>query len=506
MLKILHAAQIHAADAHTIAHEPIASIDLMERASGVFARWFIEKFLDECDHFDCPEIKIFCGPGNNGGDGLAIARLLHENGFTPEVFVLNIGIENSADFQLNLKRLQQINYEIQYISNEADFPEIRKSSFIIDALFGSGLNKPLQGVAAVLIEYLNKADANRVAVDIPSGLFADKKSDGTIFLAHHTLSFELPKLAFLFPENEKYVGEFTFLTIGLDKKFIAQQETKNYLLERYDVEERFRKRKKFSHKGNYGSVLIIGGSYGKMGAVHLSAKAALKTGCGLATAYIPTCGYTAIQASLPEAMTLCDKETQHIADISFETKFDAVAIGMGLGTHPVTSEAFLNFLKKQTQPLLLDADALNILSQHKNKLKLIPQNSIITPHPKEFERLFGNTDNDFERHLLQLQKASELKIIIVLKGAHTIIAYPDGTSYFNATGNPGMATAGSGDVLSGIIVSLLAQGYTPKEAALMGVYIHGWAGNVASVTHSMTALTASNIIDSFSEVFVGLER
>ncbi len=502
MLPILSAPQIKAADAYTIANEPVAAVDLMERASVTFCKWFTEKFPDTSK-----PVFIFCGKGNNGGDGLAVARLLLNQGFTLKVFVVGNNAPGS-DFQINHERLVAINKNILFnIQQENDLPEIPANTTIIDALFGSGLNKPLEGIYKSLIEYLNNIEAVKVSVDIPSGLFCDERSEGIIFKAQHTFSFELPKYAFLLPENNIYVGDFYFESIGLNRHFIQEQITTHWYITFDDIVSRFRPRNKFGHKGTYGHSLIIAGSYGKMGAAALAAKAALHSGSGLVTVYIPQCGYAVLQTAVPEAMVICDEKEKHISAINIEQRnYSAIGVGMALGNHKKTAEALFSFLENQTQPLVLDADALNILAANTNYLHLIPKHTIITPHPKEFERLFGKTENDYERHQLQIRKAVELGIIIILKGANTAIALPDGNTYFNSTGNPGMATAGSGDVLTGIITALLVQGYSAEDAAIMGVYIHGKAGDVAATEKSQTYITATDIIEALSSIFLSIER
>lgn len=502
MLPILSTAQIKAADQYTITHEPIASIDLMERAAAVFCKWFSENFSATNK-----SIYIFCGKGNNGGDGLAVSRILLKQDYEVKTFIVSSNATPSNDFSINLERLSQTaNSKILHIEKPEDFPLIEKETVVIDALFGSGLNKPLEGIFKELIEHLNLCHCHKIAIDIPSGLFSNQHSEGAIFKAQHTFSFELPKYAFLLPENYTYVGNFHFDSIGLNQHFISEQITDTYYLTFNDITTRFRKRKKFEHKGSYGHALLIAGSYGKTGAAILAAKAALHSGCGLATVYTSSCGYNAIQGSLPQAMLLCDEKENFISEIPETNIYSAIGIGPGIGTHKKTATALFQFLEKQNSPLVLDADALNIIATDKRYLHLIPKNSIITPHPKEFERLFGKSENDFERHALQVQQAKALGIIIVLKGANTAIAMPDGNTYFNATGNPGMATAGSGDVLTGIITSLLAQGYSPEDAAIIGVYIHGMAGDVATKNKSQTFITALEIIDSLSSVFMSVEE
>jgi NAD(P)H-hydrate epimerase len=506
MLKILTAEQFKAADAYTIEHEPIASIDLMERASENFTDWLIDKF----NPYDIP-VYIFCGLGNNGGDGLAISRMLQEGGYTVKTYIVRYAEKVSADFDVNYKKLQKLSknknstLEIHDITNENEIPVIEEGAIIIDALFGTGLNKPLEGLAEQVVKKLNESKAIKVAVDIPSGMFADKKSTGLIFKADYTYTFELPKFSFFLPENFPYVGEFEFGTIELNQQFIAEQKTNHFYITQEDVSNIIKHRKKFDHKGTYGHAFIIGGSYGKIGAIHLAAKAALRSGCGLVTVYIPECGYDIIQTSFPEAMVITDKKENYLSNINPDIKYSALGIGPGIGKHEKTVVGLFEFLSTVEQPVVLDADALNILAEHPNQLHLIPKNSILTPHPKEFERLFGKSSDHYQRHLLQMVKAVELGIYIILKGAHTAIAAPDGNVYFNSTGNPGMATAGSGDVLTGIITSLMAQGYTSFESVIAGVYLHGLAGNIAAEKFSKPFIIASDIINSLSDAFLEIE-
>jgi ADP-dependent NAD(P)H-hydrate dehydratase / NAD(P)H-hydrate epimerase len=502
MLKILSAEQIKAADAYTIKHEPIASIDLMERASNIFCDWFCEKFTNKNK-----TVYVFCGTGNNGGDGLAISRLLQEEGFCVKTFVVRYSKSESKDFIINFESLKGIkNFFLREIESEKDFPETESDSYIIDALIGSGLNKPLDGLAEQLVLWLNNINAIKIAVDIPSGLYADKKSAGEIFKADYTFSFELPKLSFLLPENFPYVGEFEFRSIGLSKQFIDEPKTNHYYITKEFISTLIKPRRKFDHKGTYGHALIVGGSYGKIGAVQLAARAALHAGCGLVTVYIPKCGYEIIQTSFPEAMVITDKKEDYISKIKTDIKFSSLGIGPGIGKDEKTAEALFEFLSSLEQPVVLDADALNILSDFPNQLHLIPKNSILTPHPKEFERMFGKSSDHYQRLMLQMVKAVELGIYIILKGANTAIACPDGKIYFNSTGNPGMATAGSGDVLTGIITSLMSQGYSSFESVMTGVYLHGLAGNLAASELSKPFIIASDIINGLSKAFFEIEN
>lgn len=493
-MKILSASQIREADAYTIAHEPIASIDLMERASGVFVIWYVAKFSPR------QPVAIFCGSGNNGGDGLAIARLLCGRGYSVTVWMLGIG-NNTKDRDINEQRLASIPAVLLHYITEADeAPALAEHTIVIDAIFGSGLNRPVTGWVAQLIEYLNSLPLTRVAVDIPSGMYAERISEGIIFQAHHTLSFEVPRLAFLFAEHGHLVGEWEYRSIGLNADFINAVPSAYRIIAPNDVELHVRAR--HSHKGTYGHALIVAGAYGKIGAAVLAAKACLHTGAGLTTAYVPQCGYGPLQTALPEVMVITDSDENVITSIPTNiTTYNAIAVGPGIGQDARTHGALTKLIDAARVPMVLDADALNLLSHNRQWLNRLPANSIITPHPKEFERLFGPSSNSMERLQIARRHAQEHNVIIVLKGAYTAIVAPTQDVWFNNTGNPGMATGGSGDVLTGMVAGMLAQGYAPLQATINAVYLHGLAGDIAAEAHSQEALSASDIIAYLGNAF-----
>jgi NAD(P)H-hydrate epimerase len=497
MLKILNTKQIKALDAYTIIQEPVTSIDLMERACRVFVTWFAEKFESS------KKIGIVCGTGNNGGDGLAIARVLFDRNYVVKVWVVRGAMPESEDFKTNLKRLQS-NVKTWDIISEADPGLFTGCDILIDGIVGSGLSRPTEGIYEQVISCLNNADATRLAIDIPSGLMADSRSSGAIVKAHYTLSFHLPKLAFFLPENYKYVGQWHLVAIGLNKEFIANETTSYYLLEKKDIVKLKKTRSKFSHKGNYGRALLIAGSYGKVGAVVLAAKAAMRAGTGLVTVHVPQCGYSILQTAAPEAMVSVDSHEKIITKAVNVDSYDAVGVGPGMGTDPETVKAVAELLANSRIPLVIDADGLNILAANRELLHLIPVNSILTPHPKEFERLAGGWKNDFERLEKLSAFSKQINVIVILKGAFTTIALPNGNVFFNSTGNPGMATGGSGDVLTGILTGLLAQQYTAIEAAQLGVYLHGQSGDLAVREKGMESLIASDIIDFLPKAFESL--
>ena len=494
-MKIFSAAQIKKWDAFTIQHEPVSSVDLMERAAASCCKWLIGK------NFAQQNFRIFCGKGNNGGDGLALARLLIQNNCQVTVYILEFGNIGSDDFQTNLERLHQFSTDIHFIQSPEFFPVIENTDIVIDALFGTGLNKPLEGISAALVNYINNSGAIIISIDLPSGLFADKSSkENTVVKAAHTLSFQNYKLAFLLPENEDNFGEVHLLHIGLDKNFETEEKAAFELIDKEIIQSIYKPRKKFSHKGNFGHASLLCGCYGMMGAAVLSSHACLRSGAGKLTAYIPKCGFEILQTAVPEAMCVIAGEDFILAAPEIE-KYDAVGIGPGIGMHSSHAALLSEIFKKINKPMVIDADALNSMAQHPELLKSIPASSILTPHPKEFEKLFGSTSNDFERLQLALQKSKEHNILIVLKGHFSFISTPDGKGYFNSTGNAGMATAGSGDVLTGIITGLLAQGYSPLQACLLGVYLHGSAGDIAAAKFSQEAMIAGDIVDCLGDAF-----
>ena len=492
MIGILSAEKIREADAYTIAHEPIASIDLMERACNAFMQWFTSRFTRDMT------ISIIAGTGNNGGDALGIARMLTEKRYLVRTYVAGNPENGSSDFKVNYQRLER---EKEIISIEDDLTSFN-TDIIIDGLFGSGLSRPPEGIYARIIDQINAPSAIRVAIDIPSGLFADKTSTGAIVRAQHTVSFQRPKLAFFMPENFACVGEWQVVDIGLNENFLQNCKTPYYTLTKKGVKFYFSPREKFSHKGTYGHGLLIGGSYGKIGAMVLAARATLRSGIGLLTAFIPHCGYEILQTACPEAMVIVDeKGERELASAPDTDSYSALGIGPGMGTSAASADALKKILTAFHWPVVLDADGLNLVAEHRELLALIPEKSILTPHPGEFRRLVGPWENDFQRLDLLRDFATKYRIVVVLKGAHSIIADVNGNLFFNNTGNPGMATGGSGDVLTGILTALLAQGLAPLQAAQAGVYLHGLAGDHAAAKAGQQSLIASDIIDALPVAF-----
>ena len=499
-MKIFRSGQIRKIDEFTIRNEPVSSVDLMERAAGQLFKWCIDRY-ERSRRF-----IVFAGPGNNGGDGLALARMLHSARYETCVYYLNFTEKTTDDWKINRQRLEkETGIPFKIISEVDHFPVIYSGDVIIDAIFGSGLARPAKGLAADIIRKINSLDSEVIAVDIPSGLFSEDNSDNlpeNIIRADYTLCFQFPKLSFMFAENRIFTGEWVVLPIGLHPEAIRGTESSLYLTDTRDILPLLKKRMKFDHKGDYGHGLLIAGSYGKMGAAILGAKAALRTGIGLITCHIPSCGYEILQSSVPEAMVITDNSDIYISEISDPVRYNALAIGPGTGTDPVTQAALHKLLLNCHKPMIIDADGLNILGLNKDWLSLLPENTILTPHPKEFERIAGKSDNSFKSLEKQVEFSGKYKCVVVVKGAYTSISTPDGRVYFNTTGNPGMATAGSGDALTGIILSLLSQGYPAENASLAGVFLHGLAGDLAAVRSGFETLIASDIIENIGNAFM----
>lgn len=499
-MKIFAVENIRLADLYTIQNEPVSSVQFMERASSLCAEWI----FSNCKHHT--KFAIFCGNGNNGGDGFAIARMLYLKGFDIEVFINKEQLKFSDEALINYKRLKDISGISLRDFNETLRYNFDEKTVLIDALFGTGLSRKPEGIFKKVIEVLNSKNNPKISIDIPSGLFADQinHENSTIFKADYTLTFQFWKKAFLHPETGSFAGKVIVLDINLAQEFIENTPTDDFVIDDEVILNIFKVRQDFAHKGTYGKSIIVGGSYGKIGAVVLATKSALKTGSGLTFVLAPNCGYEILQTSVPEAMFI-DGGEKNIRQIK-DQENTVFGIGPGLGTEKETEKALLEFLENHQSPLILDADALNIISKDKSYLKLIPKKSIITPHPKEFERLFGTTENSFERLDLAKTKAKELNIYIVLKDHHTQVVTPEGTVFYNITGNSGLAKGGSGDVLTGIITSLLAQKYTEEEATILGVWLHGKAADFAAEKYSTEAMQPTDVIDEIGNVFLHLNK
>jgi hydroxyethylthiazole kinase-like uncharacterized protein yjeF len=489
MLPLLIASQIREADAYTIAHEPIASIDLMERASKAFVGWFVNHFPE-----DRKSVSIYCGTGNNGGDGLAIARMLHQHGYQKiEVKIARFSDKGTDDFNLNLDRLKQLDIPIIEIKSGDQFPE-EKSSIIIDALLGTGLNKPLKGDYEKLVDHLNDLGKTIVSVDVPTGLLADGEipSDAKVLKANLVITFQQPKISFLLPESGPFIECWEAVNIGISEKFIRSVDSPYNLVGEKDIRSRLKPRHRFSNKGTYGHVLVVAGQPEIMGAALLSSSACVYAGAGLTTACVPQSGLTALNSYLPEIMAVVRHEDQ-LPEIDW-TKFNTIAVGPGLGKGTESVSLFKYVLENFRKPIVIDADALNMLSSNPGLWVFVPKASIITPHVKEFDRLFGDHKNWWDRLQTGRQKSKEHGIYIVLKNDYTIIITPDDKLYFNSTSNAAMASGGMGDVLTGVIAALLAQKYSSEDACIIGNYIHGKAGDELALPNRMHVVLPSRLI------------
>ncbi len=503
-MKIFSAEQIKRADLFTMEEDPISSLDLMERAGHVLTDRIHEIFPTT------PTYVIFVGPGNNGGDGLVIARLLQQNSRSVKVYVLEAE-KYSKEFQANLKRLDQT-IELIYIRNKQDvsFDKIDPNAIIIDALFGNGLNRPLDDLAAELVSRINILPHFKLAIDVPSGLSADGGHISTAkntIMANLTLTIQFPKLSFFFAENFQFTGKWESLNISLSKKFIEKEATQHYYLDDEMIFDLISVRPAVGHKGTFGHALIVAGSIGKIGASILSSRAALRTGCGLLSLQVPSSGVSSVHANLPEAMLIADENPNFIStNVKDISQYNAVGFGPGVGKNKETANVLKSLIQNVAQPLVIDADGVNILSENLTWTSFLNGHTILTPHPGEFDRLTKKHASGEERFRTQLEFSKKTGAYVVLKGRNTCVTTPGGLAFLNSTGNNGMATAGSGDVLTGIITSLCAQGYSALHASILGVYLHGYAGDKASQSMSKSALIASDIIEHIRDFFLVFEK
>lgn len=504
-MKIFTSNQIRELDKYTIENEPITSLDLMERASRTLTRAIT------CLWSATTPVVVFAGPGNNGGDALAVARMLAEQDYLVSVYLFNISDSLSVDCAANKRRLQDCKRVKEFIevTQEFDPPVLDSSMLVIDGLFGSGLNKPLAGGFASLVKYINSSSAQVASIDVPSGLMTENNNynvRANIIRATTTLTLQQPKLSFLFAENYPFVGQLRILDIRLSQDGMDKIETPYAIIEESLVRSLLKKRNPFAHKGQMGNALIVAGSYCMAGAAVLATKACLRAGVGKVTIDTPHCNISILQSSVPEAIVRTGTEETIFADPLDTDEYDALGIGPGLGQSEQTAIALISQLRAAQCPTVVDADAINILAKHRAWMQQLPKGIILTPHPKEFDRLEGHSADSFERLSKARNLAARIKGYVILKGHYTAVCMPDGRTLFNATGNAGMATAGSGDVLTGIITGLLAQGYKPQEACVLGVYLHGMAGDLAASELGEESLIASDIIAFLPKVLKRLRE
>lgn len=504
-MKILTAAQIHELDKYTIEHEPIKSIDLMERASKAITHAIMEEWSDRTP------VIVFAGPGNNGGDALAVARMLAEAKYQVGVFLFNIHSKLSEDCAANKQRLIDSKRGIKFteISLNFDPPELTADTLVVDGLFGSGLNKPLMGGFASLVKYINQSPAQVVSIDMPSGLMCEDNTYNirtNIIRADLTLTLQQKKLAMMLPDCQPYVGRLRVLDIRLSENYIRQAEVSCRILEEEELRPHLRRRGDFVHKGSMGNALLIAGSYGMAGAAILAAKACMRAGAGKVTVHTPRRNYGIMQVAVPEAVMQMDREETIFSDSVESNDFDALGIGPGIGQSENTAIALIAQIRRTQCPIVVDADALNILASHQAWMQQLPKGIIMTPHPREFDRMAGSASNsDYERLIRARQMAEHLQGYLILKGHYSALCMPDGHIIFNSTGNSGMATAGSGDVLTGIITGLLARGYNRGEACMLGMYLHGLAGDLAVKEVGKESLVAGDLIKYLPQAFKRLE-
>lgn len=499
-MKIFNAKEIYDADKITLERQQISAVDLMERAAVQIFNWMDVRFKGNNS-----QIHIFCGVGNNGGDGLVLARHLEQHGYKVALHIINFSDNRSKEFLVNLERLKKIGVSPNFIDEGSQIPTLDSDHIIVDAIFGIGLKRDVAPWVLNIFRAINNTGAFVLSVDIPSGVYMDARVPEATeaIICDHLLSFQVPKLIFFLPGTGGFINQWELLDIGLDRDFLLRTAPDFELIGKLEARTYYRPRAKYSHKGTFGHALIIGGSYGKIGAVVLAAKGCLFSGSGLVTALVPKCGYIPLQSTFPELMVLTGDNEKEITEIDFDLSPTVIGIGVGMGTGKATVKAFSQFLKKNRVPLVIDADGLNILSRNPGLFSSLPPRSVLTPHPKELERMLGKWENDFDKLEKTMEFSQKYDCIVVIKGAHTITMYR-GKGYVNATGNPGMATGGSGDVLTGVITGLIAQGYPTLEAVIFGVYLHGRSADIAVRECGEEALVATDIVVHLGKAYLDL--
>lgn len=509
-MKIFTSNQIRELDKFTIEHEPVSSIDLMERSATVLTqtiirRWGVKK-----------PVVVFAGPGNNGGDALAVARMLSEKKYDVTAYLFNVKGKLSDDCKANRTRLRDSKHIKRFVevTEEFDPPTLDSDTLVVDGLFGSGTNKPLSGGFASLVKYINASESTVVSIDLPSGLMAEDNTYNitqNIVKADVTLTLQMKKLCMYFADCQQYLGEVEVLDIQLSKAWMMRETSQITVVERENILSLLKRRGDFVHKGTMGHALIIAGCYGMAGAATLATRACLRSGVGKVTVHIPQGNYDIMQISVPEAIVQLDKDSGCFSDPVDTDEYQAVAIGPGLGQRDTTAIALISQIRRTNCPMVLDADALNILGSRRAWLQQLPPGILLTPHPKEFDALEGySCSSEYERLSKAREMAQRMQGYILLKGHYTAICQPDGSVILNTTGNGGMATAGAGDVLTGVIVGLLSRGYSVGAAAILGSYIHGLAGDIAASSKGLESLIASDIVDAlplaFKDLYSSLEN
>jgi hydroxyethylthiazole kinase-like uncharacterized protein yjeF len=502
MIPVLGPDALREADAWTIRNEPISSLGLMERA----ARACADRIMPALAQAGHPQVVVVAGMGNNGGDGLAIARMLSDAGERVHVVRILHREEPSADHLANLHRVRESGIQVSDVASLDQWPLMPDRAWMIDALVGIGLKGPLSGLAADVVRAMNRSACCMVSIDMPSGLMAEGNGDeDPVIRAVRTLTFEVPKLSFLLPENERFVGEWEIIRIGLDADYLHRLPTSHRIAEARDAGDLLVRRGRFAHKGQFGHAYLIAGQEGRMGAAVLAARACCRSGAGLITAHVPRGGLPVMQAALPEAMCTIDAASERITGIGPLEAYTAIGCGPGMGVFSATRSAVRDVLHRWKGPLVLDADALNVLAEERDLLACASAKWVLTPHPKEFDRLAARRfDNGRARLECAGALAAEWGCHIILKGAYSAICKPDASVVFNPTGGPGMARGGSGDALTGVLTSLLAQGLSPYAACLLGTYAHGLAGDIAAGTKGIDGMLTTDLVEALPEAWRSL--
>lgn len=502
-MKCFSTRQIRQLDTITCEKQGISSLELMERAGCALSRRILEIVPKTTP------VIVVAGPGNNGGDGLVIARQLHLQGYRVKVALCNFGKPLSDDARHQYEQTMRIPGLDLFEPSSPDELESRaENGYMIDALFGSGLNRPLTGLYAETVEWMNRQQATRIAIDLPSGLFGEDnggRAEPVIVRASITLGLQFPRLACFMLENEPFIGCWELVDIGVDKETMENLTTSWSLTLPEEAAHLLKTRSRFAHKGQFGRTLLIAGSPGMTGACVLAGRGALKSGTGLLTLKVPDACLNIVQTALPEAMAIT--YTHHCWNDTDESDaWSAIAAGPGLGISESTTESLERLMKAHPPRLVLDADALNALARRPALLERLSANTILTPHPGEFDRLTKPHRTGFERLQTAVEFAQKHNVYVILKGAYSACITPQGLCRFNLTGNPGMATGGSGDVLTGIIVSLLSQGYSHEDACVLGTCLHGLSGDLALENESQESLTANDIATNLGKAFRYLKK
>lgn len=501
IMKILTGDQIKGADKYTIENEPISSLGLMERASLHMSNEIV-KIVNK----DIP-LLFFIGKGNNGGDGLAMARILSERGYECKVYCIYSKEDMTEDCRANLEKLPA---DIEILNSDITLQNIpvTENTLIIDAILGSGVKGIVKEPLSDIMDRINNLPNQVISIDLPSGMETEwnDKDNNSIIDADYTLTIEFPKVGMLLPDVGEYCGKIIIVSIGLSEEYINETLSNYSYTDKENIRSLIEKRSKFTYKNAHGHALLICGSKNMSGAATLATAGALRSGCGLVTTHLPYDARFGIITNCPSAMLSFDERDVFSVLPSDLDKYSVVGVGCGIGQSEETIMALGLLFQSLTSPMVIDADALNILATHKQLHSFIPKNSVLTPHLGELRRLVGEWKSEEHKIELVRQLASDLHSTIVVKGANTMICLSDGNCYFNSTGNAGMAKGGSGDILTGFITGLIARGYSSSKAAIIGVYLHGLAGDFAASALGEEAMNSHDIVEYLPKAFLELNR